>query len=397
MRQRKRRVSLNILGILVGISAITALLSITQGMNVAISEQMESLGPRTVIVMAGRGGMGGMGGGGGAFGAGGVELEFRDVESIEKIPGVSIATPIVSGTAEVRARGEVLTGVTVMGVIPDEIRQVYPAIEVAEGRHLRRGDRVAVVLGTNIAYPPWLDESVASVGGPITLVIKANGEEEARTFRVAGILSEVGPGFGSPDDQILVTIETAKRLFNARTVNQIIVQAKIVDDVDSVVEEIRDELGEEVMAISAAFLRGMVGQVTGLIQATLVGVAAISLVVAAIGIINTMTITVMERTREIGVMKALGADNRSVLMVFLAEAALTGLAGGLIGVVLGFLLGQVVSTVIAFQYDIAIRPVPSVELGLVGIAFAVLAGVLAGLYPSRRAAKLEPVEALRYE
>jgi putative ABC transport system permease protein len=132
-------------------------------------------------------------------------------------------------------------------------------------------------------------------------------------------------------------------------------------------------------------------QVLGSIQAVLGGIAAISLVVAGVGIVNTMTISVMERTREIGVMKAIGAKSIHVMLMFISEAILTGFIGGIIGVLLGFTLSRVVGNFIG------ITPIPSVMIGVLVTCFAVLTTTLSGLYPAWRAANLNPVEALRSE
>ena len=257
----------------------------------------------------------------------------------------------------------------------------------------------AAVLGSNIAQPPGEEEPIADVGSRITVTIKTEEGIKKATYRVAGILKETGGAFIiSPDDVIYISLRAAQQLFDmGNRIHRIAVEADSIDNVEYVVEAIEDELGEEVLVISAGFVRETVGRITTSLQVLLGGVAAISLIVAGIGIVNTMTISVMERTREIGILKAVGAKNRDVLLIFLSEAFITGLLGGVLGVLTGIFLGQAISSIAQLSFGIVLSPYITPTICVTVILFSAVTGVLSGLYPAWRAANLNPVEALRYE
>jgi putative ABC transport system permease protein len=171
----------------------------------------------------------------------------------------------------------------------------------------------------------------------------------------------------------------------------IMAQADTLENVDSTAKAIKNKLGRGYTTVTYESGKAIMDQVIGSVQAVLGGIAAISLIVAGVGIINTMTISVMERTKEIGTLKALGAKSRDILMIFLTESMLTGIFGGLLGASLGFVLSQLISQFVAVQ------AVTSLMLGLEVVGFAVLTSVLSGVYPAYRASHLSPVEALRHE
>jgi len=213
-------------------------------------------------------------------------------------------------------------------------------------------------------------------------------------LRVIGIYEKTGGSFGANlDDSIGIPFRTAQQYYEmGNTFDYAMAQAEDVSEVEALVERIEDTMGDSVTVMSFDSAQELVGNVMGTIQAVLGGIAAISLVVAGVGIINTMTVSVMERTREIGVLKAIGAAKSSdVLFMFISEAIVTEIIGGILGALFGIALSYLVGNIINLE------PSPSVELGLLVVGFAVATSVISGIYPAWRASNLNPVEALRFE
>ncbi len=384
LSERKFRFALNLIGILIGCAAVTGLVSITQGLSNDINDQLEIFGPQNIMVIPGQIQRG--------RGIVGSTLGWRDLETISKIHEVKVATPIIANKIvrfEMRGREYF---VEVFGVT-NEYFEINKNAEVEDGRSLLRTDTSAVIVGANIAQPRGEDEPIIEVGDRLTISAKVNDAEKELTLRVVGIYERTGGSFGANlDDSIGFPLRTAQQFFEVGgEFDYIMVQADSLDVVEDVVERIEDKMGDTVTVISFESAQELVGEVLGTIEAVLGGIAAISLIVAGVGIINTMTVSVLERTREIGVLKAIGAKSRDVLFMFLSEAVVTGLAGGVAGSIFGVALSQIIGDYINLP------PSPSIALGVYVVGFAVVTSVVSGLYPAWRASNLNPVEALRFE
>ena len=395
----KMRSSLTMLGIIIGVAAVVALLSIGEGVQTMVTEQIQSAGSNLLFVVPG-----------GMTESGGFEyrasLTYGDAEAMadpRNVPDAAIVAPVMSGGAQVTYRGEEM-GSTVSGVSSDY--DVVRNLEVAYGRFLSSQDldrrsRVAV-LGSEAAESLF-NESVY----PVEQTIKIN----RIPFRVVGVLEEKGAGMmGSEDNYIYVPISTAQtRLFPQQRnlagefeVSVVYVQIIADDRMDAATEDVNQLLrrrhdisfqgDDDFAVINQADLVAIMEEVTGVLTLFLGAIAAISLLVGGIGIMNIMLVSVTERTREIGIRKAVGAKRRDILLQFLVEAMVLSLVGGAVGILLGYGLSQGVSRL---SGDLA--TVVSLQSIVLATTFSMAVGVVFGLYPALRAARLNPIDALRYE
>jgi putative ABC transport system permease protein len=230
--------------------------------------------------------------------------------------------------------------------------------------------------------------------------ILVNGE----TFKVIGILKKQNTAFGggpNTSGTLYMSLDAYRRITDDLSPSIIFAKTYSAQDADGAVEDIKDKMDERhgtdsVMVSSAESLREQANTVLGLVTIFLAGLAGISLIVGGVGIMNAMITSVIERTKEIGVMKALGASNNKVLAIFSLEASFIGGIGGIIGTVVGFALSGVIAEVAASQ-GLELSAVISPMIALEGIMFAMIVGVISGFYPALRAARMDPVRALRYE
>jgi putative ABC transport system permease protein len=384
LKERKFRFALNLVGILIGCAAITGLISITQGLQTSVTGQLNVFGPTNLIIIPGDITQG--------VTVTGATFNWRDVDIVKRVEYVKGVTPIIANKlAEYTIKGRYFR-TDVYGV-EKEYKELNPNTELASGRNFVQSDSAVVIVGSNIAKPLDLDEPIVKLGDRIKISSTVNGEKKELTLRVIGILKETGSSFGANlDDSIAIPLKTAEQFFEVGgEFSYLLAQSDSIDDVKKAADGIKDKMGDRATVVTAESAQERVNSILGTIQAVLGGIAGISLVVAGVGIINTMTVSVLERTKEIGTMKAIGAKSLEVLMMFLSEAMLTGLIGGVIGAGFGFLLANIIGRFIDLPTS------SSLVLGMEVVMFAVVTSVTSGLYPAYRASNMNPVEALRHE
>jgi putative ABC transport system permease protein len=390
----KMRTGLAMLGIIIGIGSVIALVSLGQATQQSVQNQIESLGANllTVIPSAQRTGTVR-----GATG-GSTTLTLDDAKAISTSPQI---TTLKNVSPELQRRAQVTTGgsntnTQVIGVtdVYDEVHKVT----VASGSFISQRD-VEGVIKVAVVGPQVVSDLFGDGATPIGQTLRISGQ----TFKIIGITqSKGGSGFQNQDDIIYIPLSAAmKQVFGVDYVSSIALEAKTSDVMTAAQNEVgyvllaRHKFNDPSQADFAIFsqqdILNTASATTGTFTALLSGIAAISLLVGGIGIMNIMLVTVTERTREIGLRKALGAKKRVITMQFLTESILLTFSGGAIGVVLGIVISFVISKLTSIAF------VLSPSSMLLAFAVSVGIGILFGWYPAKKAADLQPIEALRYE
>ena len=389
IRHRKKRSWLTVLGTLVGILAIVALLSIGQGLENSVQSEFQELGGDKIFVEPGGNSIVS------GFASSTATIGNDDLQVVRRTRGVEEATGLVSGSERASFGGQTeslsLTGIPT-GENSDLIREVT-GIEVLEGRYLRSTDTYNVIISESVAEDRFDDE--VSLRSSLTI--------NTTDYRVVGIVESSG----TVSSDVYMQMDTARDVTgNEDQFGQIVARISAGYEPAETEENIRQSLrnhrnvdeGEEDFTTNTAsdIVDSFQSQLS-LIRGFLVGLGAISLLVGAVGIMNTMYTSVTERTQEIGVMKAVGATKWQILRVFLMESAIIGLMGGILGTIFGLGISFAASGIISQQVGMQMTPGVSPALILGALGFGFFMGMISGFFPARKAAKKNPVEALRYE
>lgn len=387
----KVRSALTMLGVIIGVSSVVMLIAIGKGLENFITEQFESLGTNNIFISPGTvfnedGGF--AGGERMALQAMSYSFKPKDMREIKKlrehVEGIAYYSPFPDTVRFLNNTEDVI----VLGV-NSEYQQVL-STDLEKGRWFSRseasnGERVAV-LGWQIAED--LFGEIDSINKKIRI--------GALTFKVVGVSEKVGGGFGGPsfDSYVYIPFETSSRIYNSDKITDVIVKARPNVEIESAISAIKGVLSryyddEEFSVYDQAELLSVITDILGMLTIGLGGIAAISLLVGGIGIMNIMLVSVTERTKEIGLRKALGATPNLILLQFLIEAALLSVLGGLVG------LGLAFAGSLALQSIFPAKVTWDAVLLAFGVSTAV--GLVFGAAPARRASRLSPIEALRYE
>ena len=381
LSHQKTRTFLTFLGVVIGIAAIVAMVSIGEGMKHSLEEQLKTLGSDKILVFPTY-----------SYGAKGKALTDEDARIIERVVGVDVSSPLVSVAAPTKFKGEEKL-VTIWALEPEKSKRTFAGAsgyKLLVGRWLKKGDRSKIAIGYKI-HDDFYERKV-NVGNNIE--IKGN------KFQVVGIFEKTGDT--DSDSAIYADIDQIRELFGmGNEVTMIIVRTKEGYSVERVAERIRETLKrahkkEDFRIFTPKQIVQQVGKILMVVKVVFGGIASVSLIVGAIGIANTMLMNVLERTREIGIMKATGASNRRIINMFLVESGVLGLVGGGIGIILGYSISSIIN-IAASKYlgEGVLTTHVTLPLAIFSLSFAFFVGIISGAYPAYKASKLDPVEALR--
>jgi putative ABC transport system permease protein len=399
LKERRLRSGLTVLMVLIGVTLMTSINGLGGGMNNYISEQLGTLGANVLIVTPSAS----------TFGPGAesgmqTKLTPQTERTIQRIHGVKYVVPSFVGAGTMKSGSETKT-VSVLGMDQSKIVYIAPKVSLESGSSVSSGDSSGIVLGYSIAHPSNLGKPFANVGQSIFVefskVENQGGVEKLVTkrkaFQVRGVFNELGTQ--QIDNVAYISLAAANAFFERNSIyDTIYVITNSPDMNDKVEASITSFYGKNIGVISPKALASTIQEVMGTFIGFFSAIAAVSMVVGAVGIITTLYTSVMERTREIGLLKALGYTRETVLMMFLTESFTIGLLGGLLGLAFGVAGAYVLIRLLPFGVG-ALRVTPAFLPANLAQVFllACALSVVAGIYPAWRASTLNPITALKKE
>jgi putative ABC transport system permease protein len=393
----KLRSWLTIIGIVIGVGAIIAIVSLGEGLQASVESQLGGLGADLITVSPGFSRAQGFGGGSGQGRTITDETYIgrQDLQIIKSVPGIAYVNPTISGSADITYLGE-KTKVSIQGV-DEGVWKNFITADLEGGRYLSSADSNVVVISYGLAHNIF--ENEIYVNKPVMI--------NEKLFRVVGVLEEGGFGGGNT---AYMPIFPARSILTDKASDRfdsISVKVSSVDELDSVAAGITEKLfisrhvtdrTQDFTIVSSKDTQRQVQDVLGTFTLFLAAIAAVSLIVGAVGVANTMFTSVLEKTKDIGILKAIGARNEDILTIFLLNSGLVGLVGGILGVILGWLISLAFPLLIpAGPGGQSVQPVVSLSIVVISLLGAIAVGMIAGAIPARRGSKLKPVDALRYE
>ncbi|QKQ98334.1 FtsX-like permease family protein [Candidatus Nanohaloarchaea archaeon] len=388
--RRKRRTGLTVIGIFIGIAAVVSLVSLGQGLQTSIQQEFESIGGNKLFINPG----------GNQFQsqtAGSATLDQSDLAAVRSVKSVESAGGAIFMSTGVSYNDQ-LRYLPVIGIPAGHEQQLVLeswAMEIESGRMVRENDRYNIVVGSRIANRVFSEEP------GIRSKLEVNGQE----YRIVGVLAPTGDP--SIDTAVILTLDSAREAMDRNegydwifaSVEEGTEVKEAEEDVNTALRNERNvKKGSEDFTVSTQEdLLESFNSILSVVSGVVVGIASISLFVGAVGIMNTMYTSVSQRTREIGVMRAIGAQTQQIMFIFLLESAAIGFLGGLLGLLFGSALSWIGAYGVSQAASLNISPYLGPKLLIGSLLFSTILGIVSGVLPAKRAAALEPAEALRYE
>ena len=404
---RKVRSILTILMVMVGSALLVAVNGISAGFRESFNKQFNNLAPNILFISNSQQAQGGGGGGGGIGGAGlpaapKITLNAAVVNRIHSLPYVGDVIPNYRGSATVQSQSESKTD-AILSMNPEKLQVIAPTLEFVEGSTIQPNNPASMIVAQDVAMPAGDANPFLVIGRSAKITysfvdpVSGQQKEESKNFIVSGIMKPTGNP--TIDSGIVINLQAGNSLLQkSDKFDSLFVIAQTTDFVDIVEQEIRNLYGNNIGITTVKAILKTIQQFTGGISAFLSSIGIVSLIVGAVGVITTLYTAVIERTREIGTLKAIGAQNRNILSLFLVEALLIGIFGATIGLMVGVGFGYVLTAVISSSNSnggSSSSPIylmsGMIMVWLLSIGLSVVAGAL----PALKASRLLPIEALR--